>query len=261
MTAPKIFAPEYYPHMAALESASWWNSGMRDLAARLLEAQSLPSAGAMLDVGCGSGQTMAWFRTLHPDWTTTGIDISPDGLSAAAAAGERVLEASALELPMPSASVDVVITFDVLQHLPLAGGDRRALREMHRVLRPGGWLLIRTNAQAIPYSADDPTYSFHKYKSAELLEKLETAGFDVLRLGRVNALLGLAEIPRELAARVRSKGGYAGLLATVTQRGITWHVKRAWLRLEGSLVAAGFSLPFGRSHVVLARVRAGDQPT
>ena len=261
MTAPKIFAPEYYTHMAALESASWWNSGMRDLADRLLSSQPLPASGTMLDVGCGSGQTMSWFRSRHPGWKTTGIDVAPEGLAAAAAAGEDVLEASALKLPFPSASIDVVITFDVLQHLPLEGGDRQALREIRRVLRPGGWLLIRTNAQALPYTADDPAYNFHKYDSAELREKVETAGFTVQRLGRVNGLLGLAEIPRELRARDRAHGGYVGLLSTVPRRGVAWHVKRTWLRLEGMLVAAGISIPLGRTHLVLARARTGEQPT
>lgn len=257
MTAPKIFAPEYYTHMAALESASWWNAGMRDLASRLLAAQSLPATGTMLDVGCGSGQTMAWFRQGHPGWKTTGIDVAPEGLAAATAAGEQVVEGSALDLPFPSASVDLVITLDVLQHLPLDGGDRKALREIRRVLRPGGWLLVRTNAQALPYTPDDPAYNFHKYASDELREKIAGAGFAVRRLGRVNALLGLAEIPRELSARDPAHGGYVGLLSTVPRRGPTWHAKRAWLRLEGTLVAAGLSLPLGRTHVALAQAIDG----
>lgn len=212
----------------------------------------------MLDIGCGSGQTMAWFRGLHAGWKTAGIDISLDGLRAASASGEHVLEASALDLPIPSHSMDVVISFDVLQHLPLGGGDQRALQEMYRVLRPGGWLLVRTNAQAIPYSADDPTYNFHKYQTAELRAKLVGAGFDVVRLGRVNALLGLAEIPRELKARVHSESSYVGLLSDMPRRGLSWHLKHSWLRMEGALVAAGFSLPLGRTHVLLARARAGD---
>ncbi len=257
MTAPKIFAPEYYTHMAALEAASWWNAGMRDLAARLLRGASLPAAGTMLDVGCGSGQTMRWFRELHPGWQTVGLDLSFEGLRAAReAGGESVMAASALELPMRDQSVDMVITLDVIQHLPLGGGDETALREIRRVLRPGGVVLIRTNAQAVPFTPDDPTYSFHKYASGELRSKLESAGFEVVRLGRVNALLGLAEIPRELRARRTAESGYVGLLATMPRRGMFWQIKRAWLGVEGALVAAGMSLPMGRTHVVLARVPA-----
>ena len=58
---PRIFTPEYYARMRDLESVSWWNAGMRDIAARLLDKAQLPENGSVLDAGCGSGQTMAWF--------------------------------------------------------------------------------------------------------------------------------------------------------------------------------------------------------
>lgn len=253
MSAPKIFAPEYYERMRALEQASWWNAGMRDLAERMLRGAGLPKRGTLLDVGCGSGQSMSWFRCRWPEWDTLGLDVAREGLQAARAGGEeRVLAGSALDLPLPDDCVDAVITLDVLQHLPLGGGDAQALREIHRVLRPGGVLFVRANAQALPRTPDDPGYNFHKYTTRELRRKLEGTGFLVRRIGRVNALLGLAEIPRELRARGSSDGGYVGLLADVPTRGAGWRAKQAWLRLENALVAAGLSLPLGRTLVAVA---------
>jgi ubiquinone/menaquinone biosynthesis C-methylase UbiE len=255
VSAPKIFAPEYYERMRALEDASWWNAGMRALAERMLRAAGLPLRGMLLDVGCGSGQTMFWFRRRWPEWETLGLDVAREGLRAArAAADERVLAGSALELPLPNACVDTVITLDVLQHLPLGGGDVQALREIRRVLRPGGVLFVRTNAQSFPYSPDDLEYNFHKYTAGELRRKLEMAGFAVQRIGRVNALLGLAEIPRELRARRKSAGSYVGLLAGVPKRGPAATAKQAWLGVESTLVAAGLSLPLGRTLVAVAGV-------
>ena len=254
MSAPKIFEPAYYERMAALEEIGWWNAGMRDLAARLLRGARLAPRGVLLDVGCGSGQTMSWFRRQWPGWETLGLDLALEGLRAArAGARERVLAGSALSLPLPDACVDGVITLDVLQHLPLGGGDLQALGEIHRVLRPGGVLFVRTNSQSFPYSPDDAAYSFHKYTVPELRRKLEGVGFVVHRLGRVNALLGLAEIPRELRARRRAGGSYVGLLAGVPKRTLAWHLKRSWLGVESALVAAGMSLPLGRTMVALAR--------
>lgn len=258
MSAPKIFAAEYYTRMRELEQASWWNAGMRDLAARLFDGAAMPARGLLLDVGCGSGQTMAWFRDRWPEWQTVGLDLAREGLQAARAlSDERVLAASALELPLPDASVDALICLDVLQHLPLDGGDRRALSEMRRVLRPGGLLFVRTNAQSLPRIADDTRYDFHKYTTRELRGKLAGAGFTICRIGRVNALLGLAEIPRELRARGAAGGGYAGLLATVPRIGASWRAKLAWLRFENALVAGGASLPLGRTLVALAQVEGG----
>lgn len=249
---PLIFTPEYYRRMRELESASWWNAGMRDVASMLIGLVQLPAQGLLLDVGCGSGQTMSWFSRLHPAWRTLGLDIAPEGLAAAKALGvSPVVRASALDLPVPSASVDFAITLDVLQHVPLGGGDRLAVAEIARVLKPGGHLFVRTNGQSFPRAADDQQFQFHKYEPAELRATLTDAGFRVLRLGRVNALLGLAEIPRELRARTREHS-YHGLLSQPRLEP-KWRagVKRAWLRLEGRLVRRGLSWPLGRTIVAL----------
>ena len=255
MTAPRIFTPEYYARMRAIEAGSWWNAAMRDVAGRLLARAALPPTGLLLDVGCGSGQTMTWFQNRHTAWRTIGLDVSTDALRAAqdTRPGE-VFRASALALPVGDASVSAIITLDVLQHLPLDGGDRRALAEMHRVLVPGGWLFIRTNAQMYPKSADDPVHLFHRYEPDELRAKLVDAGFIVHRLGRLNALLGLAEIPRDLKARRAETSTYHGILAKPRQEH-PWPfaIKRGWLRFEGDLVARGLSMPFGKAIVALCQ--------
>ena len=259
MTAPKIFTPEYYARMRELESGSWWNAGMRDVAGMLLGDVSLRSTGTILDVGCGSGQTLSWFRNRFGAWRALGCDLSPDAVAAATRAGFEIAQASALALPYPSATADVIVSLDVLQHVPLGGGDVIALREMHRVLKPGGWLFIRTNAQSFPTTADDRAFQFHRYEPAELREKLRDVGFAIRRLSRVNALLGLAEIPRELKARRAQSSDYHGILATSNGHA-SWAsaMKRAWVRLEGRAVRHGVRLPAGRTIVALCQ--AGTAP-
>ena len=255
MSAPLIFTPEYYRRMRDLESEGWWNAAMRDIATSLLTSTGLPESGTMLDVGCGSGQTMQWFTQTFVNWRTLGVDVASEGVSAARQLGCDAVLGSALSLPYADSSVDLVITLDVLQHLPLGGGDVVAMREMRRVLSPRGLLLIRTNAQAFPRIDDDREYNFHKYERSELRAKLRAAGFDVLRLGRVNALLGLAEIPRELrAARANGKSNYRGILAApMREPAWTRALKRRWLRLEGLAVRQGVDLPLGRSLLALCR--------
>lgn len=255
MSSPRIFEPEYYARMRALEAGSWWNAGMRDVAEALLREAGLPRQGVLLDAGCGSGQTMTWFGNTWPEWRAVGLDVSMDGLRAALDGGQRgLVGASALSVPLSDATADLVISLDVLQHLPLPAGTGEALREFHRVLRPGGWLLIRTNAQSWPHAPDDLRFDFHKFTPRELRHHLTAAGFVVHRLGRLNALLGLVEVPREWRARRHGGGTYTGLLSTVPQRNLAWSVKRAWLRLEGHLVRQGLSLPLGRSILALAQI-------
>lgn len=255
MNAPKIFTPEYYELMRENEASAWWNAGMRDAALRLLSGVDLPAAGTMLDIGCGSGQSMSWFREHWPGWSTIGLDVAVEGLVAARVLGETdVFKASALELPLPDACVDAVITLDVLQHLPLPDGDRAAMNEIARVLRPGGHAFIRTNAQAFPHTPDDYEYDFHKYEPHELRAKLGEAGFEVVRLSRLNGLLGLAEIPRELRARDEMGEGYHGILSDrPAPRDPLAGIKRRWLGIESRAVSWGLRLPIGRTIVALCR--------
>jgi len=257
--APRIFEPEYYERMRRLESESWWNAGMRDVAGLLMARVALPSRGVVLDAGCGSGQTMRWaLRRLGAGWRAVGLDVSMDGVAAARASGLDVIHASALDIPLPTGSVDLVITLDVLQHLPLGGGDATALAEMHRVLKPDGTLFIRTNAQSYPHTRDDAEFNFHKYEPEELRATLVASGFVVKRLSRINALLGLAEIPRELRAnRAQKSDGYHGILAPPSSdHALSRMLKRWWLLLEGRAVAAGIPLPIGRTIVALCERRA-----
>ena len=239
--------------MRGLEQGGWWNAGMRDVAARFLERARLPARGLLLDVGCGSGQTMRWLLNVLPGWRAVGIDVALDGLRAGPAQGVTALAAaSALDIPLPAGRVDLIVTLDVLQHLPLNGGDVKALSEMRRVLRPGGTLFVRTNAQAFPVTPDDPEHSFHKYRVDELEGKLRAAGFRVDRLSRMNALLGLAEIPRELKADREQRSSYHGILATPGgSGGALGRVKRFWLGLEGRAAAGGIRLPLGRTILAL----------
>ena len=259
MTAPRIFTPEYYARMRELESGSWWNAAMRDVAAKLLADVRLPPDGTIIDVGCGSGQTLTWFTQRFGSWRPLGCDISEDAVVAARRLGFEITKASALELPYPGESADVVTSLDVLQHVPLGGGDLVAMKEMRRVLKPGGWLFVRTNAQSFPRSADDHEFQFHRYEPDELRMKLSSAGFFVRRLSRVNALLGLAEIPREMRAKRTQHSDYHGILATSHRNGsLASSAKRAWVGLEGEAIRRGVRLPAGRTIVALCTT-AGDE--
>lgn len=252
--APRIFTSEYYARMRALEQGSWWNAGMRDVAAAMLGRALLERTGTMLDVGCGSGQTLQWFGAMYPGWTSSGVDVALEAVTAARSAGLVATVGSALALPVHSGTVDLVITLDLLQHLPLPDGDVSAVSEVYRVLRPGGVLFVRTNCQSYPRTVDDVAYNFRKYEPQQLRSKLKESGFEILQLSRVNAMLGFAEIGREMRATEENGAGYHGILAVPSRNdGLAFAAKRATLRTEGRLIAAGATLPFGRTIVALCR--------
>jgi SAM-dependent methyltransferase len=88
---------------------------------------------SVLEVGCGTGLILQRIAPLARE--ARGIDLSPGMLAAARARGLDVLEGSATELPFGDATFDLVYSFKVLAHVPDIG---LALREVERVLKPGG---------------------------------------------------------------------------------------------------------------------------
>jgi len=91
---------------------------------------------SVLEVGCGTGLILERVAQFAAD--ARGIDLSGGMLAKAAARGLAVAQASATELPIATASVDIAYSFKVLAHIPDIQG---AMREMARVVRPGGYVL------------------------------------------------------------------------------------------------------------------------
>jgi len=94
------------------------------------------SGGDLLEVGCGTGLILA--RTAALAKSARGVDLSPGMLERARERGLSVSEASATELPFPDDSFDVAYSFKVLAHVREI---QRALSEMTRVVRKGGFVL------------------------------------------------------------------------------------------------------------------------
>jgi MPBQ/MSBQ methyltransferase len=127
-------------------------------------ADLAPPGTRVLDVGCGIGGTSRHLAARHPAAAVTGITLSPKQRDRAAAlAAERGLGnvdfcvMDALAMDFPDASFDVVWACESGEHMPDKGAY---VREMARVLRPGGTLVLATWCQreetpAAPLSADD----------------------------------------------------------------------------------------------------------
>jgi SAM-dependent methyltransferase len=194
--------PEEYDNIAHLEERHWWYLGMRWIAADWLRRCVAPNLARaaqpprLLDAGCGTGGGLRWLAAFGQ---VTGIDISRLALGYAAHASPRVTRGSVEWLPFSGSAFDVVTSFEVLYHLSVAD-DLCALRQFWRVLRPGGWLLLRLPAYDWLRGAHDrQVHTRHRYDRAELRHKLTAAGFEVHRLTHV----GLTLVPPALFRRWR----------------------------------------------------------
>jgi SAM-dependent methyltransferase len=103
----------------------------------------LPPASLILDLGCGYGRALEILMS-HGYRNLLGFDSAP---AMVAAARKRVPDAKVAtiappDLPLPDASVDATLLFAVLTCVPGDAAQQAMLREIHRVLRPGGLLYI-----------------------------------------------------------------------------------------------------------------------
>lgn len=104
-----------------------------------------PEAESLLDVGCNAGALLADCGTFHPGMRLAGVDVNPDAVEKARRLlpDAEIHRADADRLPFSDGAFDCVTCIEVLEHIP---AERRgaALREMRRVLKPGGRLVLRT---------------------------------------------------------------------------------------------------------------------
>ena len=133
-----------YEDVRTVEGRGELRTGTRDLAAlrleRCLEAiRGVQVGGRLLEVGCGAGRYTRAFLHYRPDLQVAGCDISRVALAEARAAdpAHRIEYklGDALNLPYEDDSFDIVVLFDVFEHVT---DVNRAASEVARVLRPGG---------------------------------------------------------------------------------------------------------------------------
>jgi ubiquinone/menaquinone biosynthesis C-methylase UbiE len=103
---------------------------------------SLQAADRVLDVGCGTGELLARLAAKYPDARLAGLDPVPGMLEVAKGklSGKVELRVGwANELPWPDASFDIVVSCNMFHYIT---HPVEAVREMERVLRPGGRIVI-----------------------------------------------------------------------------------------------------------------------
>ena len=111
--------------------------------AAMLERLAAPAGKDVVDIGCGGGGLVRELAALGAN--VTGIEVSEGQLKRAQehpeAGRAQYLVGRAERLPLTDATVDLAIFMRALHHVPVADHPE-ALRECHRVLRPGGLLYV-----------------------------------------------------------------------------------------------------------------------
>lgn len=244
--------PEELHNIFRTEQQFWWYVGMRDITRAMLEPVLPRGLRAGLDAGCGTGFNAQIIEQAH-GVTMFGLDLAPLGIQYARQRGfARSLAASTMELPFANGQLDFVSSIDVLPVLP-EGGDQQAIHEFARVLRPGGFLYLRSSAFNILRSRHSQFVAERRrYRGPEILRLIEAAGLRPLRHSYANFFLSPVAF---LKFRL-----WEPLMNAPPQSGVgvippAWlnNFLTAVLRLEAALLRRGWRLPFGQSWMVVAQ--------
>ena len=106
-----------------------------------LAAQEVPNAGAILDVGCGTGRLLTAAADQYPGARLEGVDAAEGMIEQAKAAGGRAnfQVATAEHLPFPDGQFDLVFSTMTFHHW---ADQRQGIAEIARVMTPSGrWIL------------------------------------------------------------------------------------------------------------------------
>jgi 2-polyprenyl-3-methyl-5-hydroxy-6-metoxy-1,4-benzoquinol methylase len=153
-----------------------------------------PDAFRILDAGCGDGVNLKLLCGI-PGLKVWGLDYNSLRLMRASAAfpGVRVVRGSVLEMPFRPESFDAVLCSQVIEHVP---EDTAVLRDMARMLRPGGLLVLgtpnegclmaRLRNHVLERSILRTTDHVHFYTANVIGRKLREAGFEIREVIREN---------------------------------------------------------------------------
>lgn len=233
---------------ARAEREHFWFRGFRQFIEPLVAAATHGGHGEILDCGCGTGHNLTMLRLYG---RTYGIDLTWTGLQYASIHGERhIAQATAARLPFAGARFTLVTSFDVLYALEDAA-ERDAIREMYRVLKPGGTLIVNVAAlETLRGNHSILSGEVRRYSRRDLRQRLEAAGFRVDRISYTNCSI----LPLVAAVRLAQRlGGHEE-----SQQEISIPPRPINAALAGLLTieAAAFrvvNMPIGSSLVAVAR--------
>jgi SAM-dependent methyltransferase len=237
---------ELQTHQA--EDRHWWYRGRRKVLERVVEDLRLPARARILDAGCGSGRNMV---ELARHGTVTGVELADASVALARERGAgEVIAGSVLEMPFEADSFDLAASLDVIEHLE---DDLTALRELRRVVAPGGSLLVTVPAYQWLWSGhDEINHHFRRYTRRSLQRAGEEAGWHQVRTTYFNSLLLPAAIMLRVLDRFSRKTTESSLDLWVPPQPLNWLLERP-LQLEAAMIGRGGRIPAGLSLLAVFR--------
>jgi len=178
---------QVYEIEAQVEAEHWWFAGRRQLFANEITRANIRQSSLVLDVGVGSGSNLRMLAEMKfPN--VIGLDSNSDVLQICHEKGFACVQLGSIcNMPFSAESFDFVLATDVIEHVQ---DDVVALKEICRVLRPGGCVLITVPAfQSLWGLQDEVALHCRRYRLGTLVERVVGAKLTVMRSYYFNYLL------------------------------------------------------------------------
>jgi SAM-dependent methyltransferase len=243
------FEAKAFTKLATLEAKNFWFVSRNHLIIWALQ-RYFPQAKNFLEIGCGTGFVLSGIEQAFPQMTLSGSEIFTAGLGYAAQrlSKSELFQMDARQIPFEN-EFDAIAAFDVLEHIT---EDTAVLSQMYQATRKRGGIILTVPQHRWLWSqADDHAHHVRRYDAQELKTKVESAGFEVVRMTSFVSLL----LPLMLLSRLRQrrpKPDYDGA-SELKISGWLNTILESILHLERTLIQIGISFSMGGSLLLVAK--------
>lgn len=239
-----------YSNLERVERLHWYYAGKRQLVrAWIQRVAGLGRGNILLDCGAGTG---LFAQGLRDVCSVRVLDDHAESLAILRTrfAGEEIIEGTATNIPLPAAAVDGVTVLDVLEHIQ---DHEAAVREIHRVLRPGGCAVATVPAMMTLWGYwDTALHHQRRYTASELGALFADKDWEILHLNYTNvAVFPVVWLVRRWQ-RWRDPEGRSRMEDRIPPAWLNGFLQ--WLFVRLGLVR-GVRFPFGVSLLLVARKR------
>lgn len=243
------FEKSDFAQLARLEAGNFWFRSRNRLIIWTIQ-RYFPQAITFLEIGCGTGFVLSGIEQAFPKLSLYGSEIFTMGLGFAKGrlSKAKLFQMDARKIPFEN-EFDLIGAFDVLEHIK---EDDIVLGQMYQALHNNGIIILTVPQHLFLWSqADECAHHVRRYRAQELKNKVERAGFKVIRMTSFVSLL----LPLMLLSRWQQRRPNSEYDATSELRISGWinEILENILNLERIIIRLGISFPAGGSLLLIAR--------
>jgi len=245
------YDPAWYEELATLENDNFWFVS-RNRLIQWLTQRFCDKKGKYLEIGCGTGFVLQMLEKTFPEWEIYATEAELEGIHFAkqrVTSRTKLFQMDACAIPFKN-EFDVVGAFDVIEHIR---DDRKAINEIYRALKPGGYFVLSVPQHMFLWSKfDEVGCHFRRYAVNELEDIIKSCGFSVQLSTSFNSLL----LPLMMMSRWFKRTDNNKEIDVLDELRLSKSINKILtliLYVEYLLVKLGIRLPIGGSRMIVVK--------